>query len=1324
LENQTIFSLGPSRPVSLAVGDINNDNQLDIVVVNYGTLNVAILLGFNNGSFRIQTTYDMGYDSVPYFIDLADFNNDNQLDIAVVNYGTSDLVVLLANNNGTFVIYKYSTGMGSYPTSLAVGDFNNDSQIDIAVTNSGTNNIGIFLGDGHGTFKNTMVYSTGPSSHPQYIVVGDFNTDTKLDIIVANSGNDNIVLFKGNGNGIFSIITTHSTGYSSGPCSIAVGDFDNDKQLDIAVTDNGNNYLSVLTSYAIYPNATQMLYGTGLSSVPISVATGDFNNDAIMDIVVASDGTSSIGICIGLGNGTFEPQHVFYTADFSPPTFVAIGDFNYDNNSDIVVVLSMFNAIVIYFGQGNGTFQDGGIYSTGDNSDPESVAIGYFNNDSYLDIVTANCDSNSAGILFGYSDGTFSNITDYSTGDSSCPMSVAVGDFNNDGILDFAAGNYNSGTISIHLGYGGGTFRSPIIISTGYNYPICIAIGDLNNDNLLDIVFASPDSSTVGVMLAHGHGTFGSITTYSTIYKSSPCFLTVVDINKDHILDIIVADSGSSDVGLFLGYGNGTFNTRIRLSTGNSSSTQSVAYGDFNDDNQPDIVAANAYDADIGVFLIHYDEDFTEETSYLTGSAPHPQSIVIADFNNNDQPDVVIADSGNDNIQIFLDFNKGSFMYIQTYSTGSGSHPQDVTIADFNKDNQLDVAVASTWNDSINIFFGLGNGIFDISTLYSTGSGSFPSSIATGDFNNDSWIDMVVANSGTDNVAVFLGYNYATFTSYYVTFRGLSSSPYHIVAGDFNNDAKLDIAVANKGLDAIDICLGYGNGSFAAMMSYSTGSGSSPNSIAIGDFDNDHQLDIAVANPDTDSIGIFLGYGNGTFATQISYSTGILSYPVSIAIGDMNNDSYLDIIVVNQNINGIGLFLGYGTGIFAEQILYYMPEGSIPVWLAISDFNNDHILDIAIANIGSGNIGILLGYGNATFHNVTTYSIGYQSRPCSIAVGDFNKDSFMDIAVANLNVTDVSVFLGYGDGTFSSERRFSIGSIYIVSISVGDLNNDEILDIIVTVYGAWAIESDHIDILYGLGNGDFLTPQIYNTGIKSLPSSTVICDFNNDGRADFASTNSNQGNVGIMLQDKSTPFATQTIYPTGNGSSPNSVTIGDFNNDDLLDIAVTNSGTNNVGILLGYGNGSFTSQTTYSTGHESAPVSIALADFNNDQQLDIVVANSDADNIGILLGYKNGTFASVQTYPMEQGSQPSSVAVVDFRKDNQMDIIVTAKGSNKVFVFLGSGNGTFLAPKIYSIGYDALPNGIGIADFNNDTRLDVAISCYGTSQAEIFLQTC
>jgi hypothetical protein len=177
--------------LAIAVVDFNKDNQLDIVVANYGTLNFAILFGHNNGSFRIETIYDMGYDSIPYSLATGDFNNDHYLDIAFVNSGTDNIGILLGYGNGSFYyLTTYSTGLRSDPSSIAIDDLNRDNHLDLVIANWGINNLLVFFGLGNGTFSEPKSYSIGYNARPQSIVISDINNDNLLDIAVANFGSD------------------------------------------------------------------------------------------------------------------------------------------------------------------------------------------------------------------------------------------------------------------------------------------------------------------------------------------------------------------------------------------------------------------------------------------------------------------------------------------------------------------------------------------------------------------------------------------------------------------------------------------------------------------------------------------------------------------------------------------------------------------------------------------------------------------------------------------------------------------------------------------------------------------------------------------------------------------------------------------------------------------------------------------------------------------------------------------------------------------------------------------------------------------------------
>ena len=432
-------------------------------------------------------------------------------------------------------------------------------------------------------------------------------------------------------------------------------------------------------------------------------------------------------------------------------------------------------------------------------------------------------------------------------------------------------------------------------------------------------------------------------------------------------------------------------------------------------------------------------------------------------------------------------------------------------------------------------------------------------------------------------------------------------------------------------------------------------------SIAVGDFNNDSRLDIVVINVYDNSMSVLLGYGNGSFVNHSTYVNGDIFW--AVAVSDFNNDMRLDIVITAPDNNYVGVLLGYGNGSFANQTIYTTVDSPSPV--AVGDLNNDTRLDIIVVDSTGNEMSVLLGFGNGSFANQTTYTTG--SFPNYIAIADFNNDRRVDIIVTNSDSNNVGVFIGYGDGTFAHQVTYSTGASPY-SVAVGNFNKDTRLDF-------------------------------------------VVCNFNDD-------------NLNVFLGYPNELFQNKTTLKTGNGSQPRSFVIDDFNNDNRMDIVIANSGTHNIGIFLGHGNISFTNQVTYSTGEYSFPYSVAAGDLNNDNRLDIVVANYGSDNIGIFLGYGNGSFANQTTYFLPLKSSPYSVAIADFNNDMILDIIVTNIARNNLVLWLGRGNSTFAPLILLPLGYGSRPFLIVVSDLNNDKKLDFAVANYGSDSLTVFLQTC
>jgi hypothetical protein len=327
------------------------------------------------------------------------------------------------------------------------------------------------------------------------------------------------------------------------------------------------------------------------------------------------------------------------------------------------------------------------------------------------------------------------------------------------------------------------------------------------------------------------------------------------------------------------------------------------------------------------------------------------------------------------------------------------------------------------------------------------------------------------------------------------------------------------------------------------------------------------------------------------------------------------------------------------------------PVGTNPDSVAVGDFRHDGILDLAVANLRSNTVSVLLGDGEGTFRNATNYSV---FAPTSVTVGDLRRNGILDLVVAHES-SGVSVLLGNGDGTFQPAVDYSVGSLP-VSVAVGDFSRNGILDLAVANE-----QSDTVSVLLGNGDGTFQAATTYSVG--SLPTSIAVGDFRGDGILDLAVTNFHSNTLSVLLGNGDGTFQAATDYPVG--SHPSSVAIGDFKGKGVLDLAVANFDDNNVSVLLGNGDGTFQSAVNYTVG--LLPASVAVGDFNRDGIPDLAVAN-EGGTVSVLLGNGDGTFQSAANFPAVPGA--TMLAVGDFNRDGAPDLALNAFSNNAVDVFL------------------------------------------------------
>jgi hypothetical protein len=917
------------------------------------------------------------------------------------------------------------------------------------------------------------------------------------------------------------------------------------------------------------------------------------------------------------------------------------------------------------------------------------VMVVDLNGDGIPDLVLG---SNQVSIYLGHTNGTYTKAATISIQQGPTSYPIVSADFNGDGIPDLAVPLYGSNEIAILLGKGDGTFAAPVMaVVPGSNVSIDqILIADFNGDGIPDLAVIDGDSSTVDILLGSGDGTFAPEATTPPI-SGFPLNFAAGDFNGDGKTDLAVAETNGT-VAILLGNGDGTFAALGSVNSASGGSPAPIAVADFNGDGKLDIaVVAGTYtgaNESVSVLTGNGDGTFNSPFSSPGSTSTSIAWIQVADFNQDGKADVVLADSTG-SAMVFL--NNGSGSLQQSFPVVSGlevAYYLEVGVGDLNGDGYPDIVAGGYYSSAQGLYLteptetasatasaevnGVGRHLAEASF---PAEGKYESSISS---SIPLW-GLLPATSTTFSVrsggttvksvppgtAVLLTAHVAVgttpVTAGQVNFCDASAphcTDIHIVGSSALNSSgtatfKLVPGAGTHRYQAQFVEDGFGLASASNIASLNVGPAPSPvysdtAAITLNGTPGDYSLTATV-----------IGYGGS------ASPTGSVSF-VDTSFG--NN-------VLATALLGAGLS---GTGFLESMSPSF---GSYPAREVTADFNGDGIPDLAVISTnnaygGPYTVAIFLGNGDGTFRaGATIQPSDMWIYPFMIS-GDFNGDGKLDLAILSYDGSTTSyltILLNNGDGSFSAKptvvafhQGSTGGDVILGTMAAADFNGDGKLDL--AVVGDY-VSSGGVTILLGNGDGTFAAagPNLDPTAGFAL---IATGDFNGDGIPDFVTPNyfESGGSPTIFLGKGDGTFTFQPI-PLTLDYFPNSVLVGDFNGDGVLDLAF--SDLYGVEIALGNGDGTFTKTSASPIQVPDEPYSLQAGDFNHDGKLDLAGLDNYFGQIVLLLGAGDGTFAVAKTTP---GVSPSSfvpqIAAADFNGDGMPDLAILTYGVNTASILL------------------------------------------------------